>query len=148
MGKTKLGLKEPFSCLNSKYHTWAIQINHLFSLFQPQTAKKLWIECQKHENIGYFWNKVCSHNTVDTDLFKTFTENTKQKEVTEAPFSLLFACSQKVRNSYLVFPAHSATFNSNCKKKCNAIINGKKLYTFEKIHESKKRMFYLTKLCK
>ena len=89
MGKTKLGLKEPFSCLNSKYHTWAIQINHLFSLFQPQTAKKLWIECQKHENVGYFWNKVCSHNTVDTDLFKTFTENTKQKEVTEAPFSLL-----------------------------------------------------------
>ena len=54
MGKTKLGLKEPFSCLNSKYHTWAIQINHLFSLFQPQTAKKLWIECQKHEILDIF----------------------------------------------------------------------------------------------
>lgn len=35
----------------------------------------------KHENIAYLWNKVFSDNTFDTDLFKTFTENNKQKDV-------------------------------------------------------------------
>lgn len=76
---TKLALKEPFSCLSSKHHIRVIRFNYVsFSFFR---LKQLWIECQKHENIAYLWNKVFSDNTFDTDLFKTFTENNKQKDV-------------------------------------------------------------------
>ena len=39
---------------------------------------------------------------------------------------ITFACSRKERNCYLVLPAWSTAFYFNCKKECNAIINGKR----------------------